>query len=117
MLTFSTTSPAPAVFIVHLQGQLNALTYQGLETELDRLIGEEGAKLVVLDAKALDFLSSVGIRVLIKALKSLTANGGELRTLQVPVAIQNILDIVGLFPASQAFATPADLQQHIAARK
>lgn len=117
MLTFSTTSPAPTVFVVHLQGQLNALTYQGLETELERLIGEEGAKLVVLDAKALDFLSSVGIRVLIKALKSLTANGGELRTLQVPAAIQNILDIVGLFPASQAFATPADLQRHIAALK
>jgi len=117
MLTFSTTTPAPATFVVHLQGPLNALTYQALESELDRLIGEEGAKLVVLNTKHLEFLSSVGIRVLVKGLKNLKANGGELRVMQVPAVIQNVFDLVALFPANESFATQADLDRHLASRK
>ncbi len=117
MLTFSTTTPAPAAFIIHLQGPLNALTYQALESELDRLIGEEGAKLVVLDTKHLEFLSSVGIRVLVKALKNLQANGGDLRVMQVPAVIQAVFDIIALFPAGESFATSADLDRHLATRK
>lgn len=117
MLTFSTTTPAPAVFVVHLQGPLNALTYQALESELERLIGEEGATLVVLDAKHLEFLSSVGIRVLVKALKNLKANGGDFRIQQAPPVIQAVFDLVALFPANESFATQTDLDRHLATRK
>lgn len=116
ILSVSSTEVSPNVHILHLNGMLSAVTYQGLEKEIQRLIAE-GATLLVLDLQALEFLGSTGIRVLLQALKILRAKGGDVRTLQVPKAIQDVFDLVQLFPASQAFATKADLQRFLAAGK
>ncbi|MDF3056164.1 MAG: hypothetical protein K0R17_379 [Rariglobus sp.] len=112
ILSVSTTEVTPTAHILHLNGMLSAVTYQGLEKEIQGLI-ESGATLLVLDLQALEFLGSTGIRVLLQALKTLRAKGGDVRTMQVPKAIQDVFDLVQLFPASQAFASKADLQRFL----
>lgn len=113
ILTVSVTELTPAAHVVHLNGMLSAVTYQGLEKELQRLIAE-GTKLIVLDLQGLEFLGSTGIRVLLQTLKTLRAQGGDVRTLNVPKPIQEVFDLVQLFPASQAFANKAELQAFLA---
>jgi anti-anti-sigma factor len=113
ILSVSTSEVSPAVRILHLNGMLSAVTYHGLEKEILRVI-DEGATLLVLDLQGLEFLGSTGIRVLLQALKTLRAKGGDVRTMQVPKAIQEVFDLVQLFPASQAFANKAELQAFLA---
>lgn len=115
-LSFSTVELRPNAHLVRLDGALNAVTYQGLEKEFQRLL-DSGATLLVLDLKSLVFLGSTGIRVLLQAYKTLRARGGDLRTLQVQKPIQDVFDLVQLFPASQAFADKADLQRFLDAAK
>lgn len=113
ILTVSTTELTPTAHVVHLNGMLSAVTYQGLEKELQHLIAG-GTQLIVLDLQGLEFLGSTGIRVLLQTLKTLRAQGGDVRTLNVPKAIQEVFDLVQLFPASQAFANKAELQAALA---
>ena len=114
ILAFATTSLNPTTFVVHVDGVLTAFTYPALEKELQRLIGE-GAKLIVLDVKGLTFLASTGIRVLLQTLKAMRAQGGDLRLMQVPAPVQDVLDLVQLFPAETNFANQADLERFLKA--
>lgn len=116
ILTVSVTEVTPTAHIVHLHGMLSAVTYQGLEKELQHLLAN-GTKFIVLDLQGLEFLASTGIRVLLQTLKSLRAQGGDVRTLNVPKAIQDVFDLVQLFPANQAFATKAEAQAYLTAAK
>lgn len=115
-LSFSTTELRPNFHLIRLDGALNAVTYQGLEKEVQRLL-DAGTTHLVLDLKALVFLGSTGIRVLLQAFKSLRSRGGDLRTLGVNKPVQDVLDLVQLFPATQAFADKADLQRFLDATK
>lgn len=114
ILALATTSLSPAAHVVHLDGVLTAVTYPALEKELQRLISA-GAKLIVLDMKGLTYLASTGIRVLLQTLKTMRADGGDLRLLQVPAPVQQVLDLVQLFPADGNFANEADLERFVKA--
>lgn len=114
ILALATTTLSPTAHVVHLDGVLTAVTYPALEKELQRLIGE-GAKLIVLDVKGLTFLASTGIRVLLQTFKTLRASGGDLRLMQVQKPIQDVLDLVQLFPADTNFANQADLERFVKA--
>lgn len=116
ILSVSSTEVSPHVHIIHLNGMLSAVTYQGLDKEIQRLIAE-GSTTLVLDLQGLEFLGSTGIRVLLQTLKTLRAKGGDVRTLHVPTTIQDVFDIVQLFPASQAFASKADLHRFLETAK
>lgn len=116
ILSVSAAELAPNIHVLSLNGMLSAVTYQGLESEIQRLI-LEGASLIVLDLHALEFLGSTGIRVLLQAQKTLRAKGGDVRTLQVPQPIQDVFDLVQLFPAVQAFPDKAALEAFVAAQK
>jgi anti-sigma B factor antagonist len=116
ILALATTSPSPNVHVVHMDGVLTAVTYPALEKELQRLIAE-GAKLLVLDVKGLTFLASTGIRVLLQTLKAMRAHGGDLRLMQVPASIQDVLDLVQLFPGDTNFANAADLERFLKASR
>ncbi len=114
ILALATTSLNATAHVVHADGVLTAVTYPALEKELQRLIGD-GAKLIVIDVKGLTFLASTGIRVLLQTLKTMRAAGGDLRLMQVPAAIQDVLDLVQLFPADTNFADQADLERFLKA--
>ena len=114
ILAIATSSLSPTAHVVHADGGLTAVTYPALEKELQRLISD-GAKLIVLDVKGLTFLASTGIRVLLQTLKTLRASGGDMRLMQVPASIQDVLDLVQLFPAETNFANPADLERFLKA--
>lgn len=116
ILALANTTITPTAHIVHLDGVLTAVTYSSLDKELQRLIAE-GATLIVLDLKGLTYLASTGIRVFMQTLKTLRTTGGELRLMQVPTAVQQVLDLVQLFPADANFSNQDDLERFLKAGK
>lgn len=62
--------------VLALSGKLDGFSAPALETQTTRLIAE-GAKRIVFDCSALDYISSAGLRVFLAAAKQLQTAGGR----------------------------------------
>ena len=113
-LTMKVVENKPRVFVVTLAGSLDSTTYPQLESKLAYLLAEGAAKVVTLDVAGLDFISSMGIRVLFKARKELARVGGSLCLARIPPPIQKALEIVEALPSMQVFASIAEMDAYLA---
>jgi anti-sigma B factor antagonist len=75
---------------VAFAGRLDASQAAGAQAALDATEG-----VVVLDCRALEYLSSAGLGVLLKTHKRLTARGGKLRLTGVSRALADIFTYSG----------------------
>lgn len=87
--------------IVALQGELDTAAVQQFTEQLESVVAEAGKK-VIIDFSDLEFISSAGMRVLLKLNKDVAANGGsvcivgmseDIRQLFQMTGFDNILDI------------------------
>ncbi len=81
--------------ILALSGRFDASSSRHFEEEIDRLLAA-GHREVQLDMKNVGYLSSAGIRGLLKSHKSLSAAGGALIILKVSPLVQDVLKMAGL---------------------
>lgn len=82
-------------------GEIDIATAPQLAGVLDEVI-ETGARLVILDARAIQFLDSSGISVLINAGSQLEALGGRLCIDGMSGAVERVLEITGLLERYRA---------------
>jgi len=82
------------IVVVELKGKLDTGTAETTE----RLLLERttGARQMVLDLSAVDYVSSAGLRVLLVVAKRLRAVGGRLILCAVQSQVKEVLDISGL---------------------
>jgi len=86
MLTVQALGDGRVVF----SGRLDASQAAAAQTALDATSG-----VVVLDCRALDYLASAGLGVLLKTHKRLSAQGGRLRLVGVRPALRDIFAYSG----------------------
>ncbi|HRT04856.1 MAG TPA: STAS domain-containing protein [Kiritimatiellia bacterium] len=113
-LTIKVLENKPRVFVVTLAGSLDSTTYPQLESKLAYLLTEGAAKVVTLDVAGLDFISSMGIRVVFKAQKDLARAGGYLCLARIPAPIQKAFEIVEALPSMQIFASIEEMDAYLA---
>lgn len=75
-----------------LEGRLDTTTAPELEGALDDVLME--ATSLVMDLKGLEYISSAGLRVILKAQKEMDKREG-LRLLNVPASVMEVFDITG----------------------
>lgn len=75
-----------------IAGRLDTTTAPELETELDGAVA--GAKELVFDLEELEYISSAGLRVLLKAQKAMNAKG-SMKLTGVNESIMEVFDITG----------------------
>lgn len=75
-----------------LEGRLDTVTAPALETELKENL--EGTAKLVFDFKALEYISSAGLRVLLMAQKSMNKQG-EMVIRNVNETISEVFEITG----------------------
>lgn len=86
--------------ILQPAGRLDSTSSQQLQGELTRRISD-GDKIIVLDFKELDYISSAGLRVLLLVGKDLTARDGKLSLCSLNDNVREVFEISGfvaLFP-------------------
>jgi anti-anti-sigma factor len=113
-LTVKVVENKPMVFVVSLTGSLDSTTYSSLEKKIDYLLAEGGAKVITLDLAGLEFISSMGIRVVFKARKDLAKVGGHLCLAQIPPPIQKALEIIDALPSMQIFSSIQEMDAYLA---
>lgn len=92
-----------------LEGRLDSNTSNEVEKKIFDAINL-GTKDIIIDFGALEYISSSGIRVLIRCHKELEKKGGKLLLCAVPKPIENILYITGFLPYFKVFDRQAQAQ-------
>ena len=105
---------SPGIFIIYLEGSLDSNTYPLLEGKLE-IVLEKNPHLVVFDMQQLAYISSMGIRVFIKASKEMKALGGSVRYANLQPHIRKVFDIVKVLPPEQIFTSIEELDAYLTA--
>ena len=92
------------ICIISISGRIDTVTSKDVEAKLDGAIGERKKKMIINLAK-MDYISSVGLRVLLAALKKQRQNQGSLQLASLQPLVQNIFRITGLDEVFQIFPT------------
>jgi anti-anti-sigma factor len=97
---------------VALKGRLDSQTYQQCEQRLESLLAAS-TRLLVLDLAKLDYLSSMGLRVLMKTTKALAAHGGKCFLARLQPPIRTVIDIANALPAQNIFASVEEADRYL----
>jgi len=80
---------------LHVSGRMDGYWSRHLEEAIDELM-REGIHRIKIDLSKTAYISSAGIRVLIRAFKQFSAVGGALLVVDPSPAVRKILDLAGL---------------------
>ena len=98
---------------VTLAGSLDGTTAPDLEKALAPLL--DSVHHLVFDLAGLKFISSAGIRVLLKARKELKAADGSFAMQNLQPQIQKVFEILGALPGVSIFSSEQELDAYLAA--
>ena len=98
------TDNTQSISVMNVRGQVDSETAPELDSALSKLL-TDGRNKIVLNMQAVEYMSSAGLRSLVKALKGAQGAGGDLRLASVPKAIEGILLTVGMMQMFKMFAT------------
>jgi len=99
---FSITSERKEdITIVTVSGRVDSATSKTMDAELEKLIPTD--KKVVLNLKNVEFLSSAGVRAIVKALKTAKKTRGSLKLASIPDHIAEILQTLGMMELMEAY--------------
>lgn len=80
------------VSVITLSGRLDTTTAPQLEQELDGVL--PGTTDLVLDLEKLEYISSAGLRVILKAQKAMNQKG-SMKLIHVSDSVMEVFDITG----------------------
>ena len=95
-----------------LSGELDLSTIQPLEQVVAGLNGR--AELVVLDLRALDFLDSTGLRLMLRLHAALQQAGGRLVVVRGPRRVHRVFELTRAVDELEMVADPADIDAQAA---
>ena len=78
-----------------VEGRVDSINSPTLQSELDKAV-KDGAKRIVLYMYKVEFLSSAGIRVILKTHKDITKAGGSLAISHPSANVKNVLGMAAL---------------------
>jgi anti-sigma B factor antagonist len=113
-LTVSSSEKMPRVFILQPIGSLDSNTYLVLEKKVEYLLQEGQAKHLTFDMAGVNYISSMGVRVVLKAQKELKLRGGSLSLMNMQPQIKKVFEIINALPSMQVFSSIEELDRYLA---
>lgn len=81
--------------LIKLKGKLDIIGTGLIETKFAGYCGGENAR-VIVDLSEVDFLASIGIRLLTSTTKSVASRGGKMVLLNPNPDVYHVLDVTGI---------------------
>lgn len=91
------------VAVVAISGRVDSLTAVTLESELTKVMKEH--KKIVLDMKSVEYVSSAGVRTIMKVLQSTQKSGGGVKLASVSKTVSEVLENVGMTQIVKVFSS------------
>jgi len=108
----SRNQKSAGVFVVSVTGSIDTNTYAVLEKELDSILAGS-PKAIVLDMKDVNYMSSAGVRVVLKTKKMLLGNKGEFSLVNLQPQIKKVFDIINALPDLTVFTSIEELDSYL----
>ena len=102
----------PGTFVVTCDGSLDTNTYSILENEIDRILPQD-PDAVVFDMKRLKYISSMGIRVVLKTNKAVKRTGGVVHLMHLQPQIRKVFEIIQALPSLKVFTSIQEMDQYL----
>jgi anti-sigma B factor antagonist len=80
--------------IFKLNGRLDSNTSQGFEKKIFQAI-DDGSKSMIIDFRELEYISSAGLRVILKATKALKREEGKMMLCDMQDYVKEVFEIAG----------------------
>jgi anti-anti-sigma factor len=103
---------AQGLYVIQLSGLLNSNTFAILDKEVDAVLATN-PNLLVLDLEYLEYLSSAGLRIILKAREALRKNNAKLVFMNLQPQIRKVFDIVSALPSMQVFKNIEELDDYL----
>ena len=111
-LKVKSVSKRPGVVVVSPIGSINAATYSILEAKVDEIL-KNPPDVIIFDMEYTDYISSTGIRVLLKTKKAMKATNGRIVFMNLQPQIKKVFDILKAIPTLAVFASIQELDQYL----
>ncbi|MFN8382486.1 MAG: STAS domain-containing protein [Anaerolineales bacterium] len=99
----SQIEPKGNIVVVHASGRVDSETAPTLETELLKAVALSPK--LILNLKHVDYMSSAGIRAVVKAAQAAEQRGGALKLAAASELIESVLYTVGISDKVKSYLT------------
>jgi anti-sigma B factor antagonist len=100
-----------ATVVVKLTGRLDFATYQQCHDALAPVLTGVTRHLL-FDMSALDYISSMGLRVILEARKAIETRGGQVSLTHLQAPIRKVFEIASVLPDENIFASVAEADRY-----
>ncbi len=100
------------VFVVSPFGSIDSDTYTILEKEVDSIL-ETSPTEIVFDMGSVNYISSAGVRVVLKTKKVLKKNEGRVILMNLQPQIKKVFDIINALPSMTIFSSIKELDNYL----
>jgi len=111
-LGITITKKKDYVYSVDLKGPIDNDTHHNLEDELREII-DDNTKAIVLDMEGVDYVSSIGIKVILWAKKALKAKNANFAMTNLQPQINKVFDAVNILPMFDIFDDMTEADKYI----
>ncbi len=111
-LKIKSSEERPQCFVIKLEGRLDTETHQQFAAMVDMVFGTP-VQAVTLDVGELDYMSSMGLRVLMQLMKRLKAQKAPLLVINPKDSIKAVLEIANVLPSMSLFASVAEADTYL----
>lgn len=108
------TEQPPGVFHLAPVGSIDTATAPILEGAVNRALAAS-PRAVVFEMGGVEYISSMGVRVVIKTKKELARRGGKFAMVEIPTPVQRVFDIIYALPREEIFGSLRELDEYLAA--
>ena len=103
-LTMHIENKMPGYYVVTLNGRLDGTTYADCEAKITSILIPK-TKTIMFDLSNLDYISSMGLRIVLKTRKFIEGNGGGVHIINMQPQIEKVFEIANLLRGMTLFAS------------
>jgi anti-anti-sigma factor len=111
-LKVKSSTKGPGINTISPIGSIDAHTYSVLEEKVDEVL-KQSPDVIIFDMEFVDYISSTGIRVLLKTKKALKETDGRMVFMNLQPQIQKVFDILKAIPTLKVFASIEELDDYL----
>ncbi len=107
------TKKSEGIFVVSPAGPVDSDTYAILQGEVDKIL-KTAPKAVIFDMGGVSYISSLGIKVFLRARELLQKDGGTVLLINLQPQIAKVFDIVKAIPTQNIFTDIVEMDRYLA---
>jgi len=111
-LNITPKEKSAGVQMLSLTGSLNTNTFTILEEAVDAAL-KKSPNVLIFDLEYLGYISSAGIRVILKANKAMKKTNGKVMFTNMQPQIKKVFEIINALPHQQVFSSDAEMDRYL----